>query len=155
MRYLCERTSLRRRRLRGATLVELIVFIVVIGVVVVAMVQAFSGTMRGSHYGKELTQATQLAQQRMEVIIGQRKRLGYTNFIAGDYDPCQPPPAAAPPWSTSQACSTTTYAAGAFAVNSTLSAPDACGVGCSEVAVTVIGPYGDILSRLTYQAWNY
>jgi type II secretory pathway pseudopilin PulG len=139
-----------RRGVLGVTLVELIAFIVIVAIVAAAMVQAFSGTMRGSHYGKELTQATQLAQERMEVILGQRKRLGYASFIAGDYDPCQPPPAVVAPWSTNQACVATTYT-----VASTLSAADACGTGCSEITVTVTGPYGDVLARLTEQVWNY
>jgi Tfp pilus assembly protein PilE len=135
---------------RGVTLVELIAFIVIAGVVATAMFQAFSGTMRGSHLGKEMTQATQHAQQRMEVILGQRKRLGYTAFIGGDYDPCDPPPLAAP-WDTNQACISTT----GYQVASALSAPDACGTGCSEITISVTGPQGDVLARLTDQVWNY
>lgn len=139
-----------RRRDAGVTLVELIAFIVIVAIVAVAMVQAFSGTMRGSHFGKEMTQATQLAQQRMEVILGQRKTLGYTVFIASaDYDPCQ-----SGVW-TGQLCSTSSYAAGNFLVASTLSAADACGTGCTEVTVTVTGPYGDVLAILADHVWNY
>ena len=153
-----------RRRDAGVTLVELIAFIVIVAIVAVALVQAFSGTMRGSHFGKEMTQATQLAQQRMEVILGQRKTLGYSSFIVGDYDPCQPPPALVPPWSTSEACATTTYGAGIFDVQSTLSAADACGTGCTEVTVTVASPFGavtgacagsDVLACLSAEVWNY
>jgi type II secretory pathway pseudopilin PulG len=149
---------------RGVTLVELILFIVIVAVVAAAMFQAFSGTMRGSHLGKEMTHATALAQERMEIILGQRKRLGYTSFIAGDYDPCQPPPALAAPWDVHQACLASAYPAGNFIVQSVLSAPDACGLGCSLVSVTVAGPGGavvgactgtNVLTCLTSQVWSY
>jgi type II secretory pathway pseudopilin PulG len=131
----------------GFTLVELIMFIVIMGVVAAAMVQAFSGTMRGSHTGKELTQAIELAQQRMEVIAGQRKRLGYASFIAGDYDPCQAPPAVVPPWSTAQFCIATAY--------TVASALSACGTGCSEITVTVTAPQGGLPVAVVTQVWNY
>ena len=143
----------------GVTLIELIAFIAIAGVVAVALVQAFSGTMRGSHFGKEMTQGTQLAQQRMEVILGQRKTLGYAAFIASaDYDPCQ-----SSVWA-GQLCSTSSYAAGNFSVASTRSAADACGTGCTEVTVTVASPYGavtgscvgsDVLACLAAEVWNY
>lgn len=147
MTYSAYRKLVARRRRRdalGVTLIELIAFIVIIGVVAVAMVQAFSGTMRGSHFGKELNQGTQLAQQRMEVILGQRKTLGYTLFTTGDYDPCQ-----SGSW-TGQLCTSST----GFSVSSTRGAVDACGSGCTEVVVTVNGPSGGVASA-TYQAWNY
>lgn len=134
----------------GVTLVELIAFIAIVSVVAAAMFHAFSGTMRGSHFGKEMTQATQLAQQRMEVILGQRKTLGYTAFIASaNYDPCQ-----SGVWTT-QLCGTTSTPAGNYVVASTRSAADACGTGCTEIEVTVTGPYGGQLARATTQVWNY
>lgn len=137
-------------RTRGLTFIELVAFIVIAAVVAVAMIQAFGGTLRGSHYGKELTQATQLAQQRMEVILGQRKTLGYAAFITSpDYDPCQ-----SGAW-TAQLCGTTSTPAGNYTVSSTRSAPNACGTGCTEITVTVTGPYGDVLARLAGQVWDY
>lgn len=149
-------TSMAMRE-RGVTLVELIMFIVIIGIVVVAMVQAFSGTMRGSHYGKEMTVATQLAQQRMEVIFGQRKRLGFSGFTAANYDPCG---LAIAPWPTTEACSTTTHGAGSFNVASSFdSTSNACGAGagtnCVVVTVAVTGPNGDALTSLTAHIWDY
>jgi len=132
------------------TLVELIAFIMIAGVVATVLIQAFGGTMRGSHFGKEMTQATQLAQQRMEVILGQRKTLGYTTFIASaDYDPCQ-----SGVWTT-ELCSTSSVPAGNYTVSSTRSAAGACGTGCTEVTITVTGPYGDVLARATNQVWDY
>lgn len=138
-------------RQRGFTLIELIVFIVVAGIVGTTLIHAFGSTMRGSHLGKEMTQAAQLAQQRMEVIAGQRNRLGYANFNALNYDPCQLGLWVGPP----QVCATTTYAAGTFGVTSTPPVADSCGAGCTAVSVTVTSPYGGILTVLTQQFWNY
>lgn len=139
------------------TLIELIAFIVIAGLVATALIQVFGGTMRGSHLGKEMTQATQLAQQRMEVIMGQRKRLGYHGFDASTFDPCDP--VGAPAWGA-QACQTTSYPAGQFTITSTPTfTSDACGAGtgtdCKLVTVTVTGPYGNQLSSLMYQVWGY
>lgn len=155
MKRVSHRQALRRRD-QGVTLIELVAFIVIIGIVVVAMVQAFSGTARGSHYGREMTVATQLAQQRMEVILGQRKRLGFAGFTNANYDPCQ-----LGLWlPTVEACSTATQAAGAFAVSSTFdSAANACGAGtgttCVVVTVSVTGPNSGALTSLTSHIWDY
>ncbi len=150
-RALWHRRPARREASRGLTFVELIAFIVIAGVIAAALVQAFGGSGRGAHYGKQLTQATQLAQQRMEVILGQRKRLGHAAFVTSpDYDPCQ-----SGAWGTSALCATTTTPAGPYTVTSTRSAAGACGTGCVEITVTVRGPYGDVLARLTAQVWDY
>lgn len=141
--------QVRRRRERGVTLVELIAFIVIVAVIATAMVQAFSSTMRGSHYGKELTQATQLAQQRMEIIIGRRKGMGYAAFLASgaNYDPCQ-----SGLWAGQELCATTS----SYTVSSTAPVADACGTGCAEITVSVTSPTdGTLLTQLTYQVWDY
>jgi hypothetical protein len=125
-------------------------FIIIIGFVAVSMVQAFSGTMRGSHYGKQLTQGAQVAQQRLEVILGRRKTLGYTGFTVANYDPC--PPVGAWAGQLCQSGSYTVTTAASFAAN-------VCGAGtgtdCRQITVTVTGPNGDVVTRLTQQVWNY
>lgn len=75
----------------GLSLIELVVFIVVVSIAVVAVMQGLFSALRGSPSPGQMTQATQLAQQRMEVILSRRQTQGYTNFQT---DPC--PPAAAP-----------------------------------------------------------
>lgn len=137
----------------GFTLIELIVFIVVVAIVGTTLIHAFGSTMRGSHFGKQMTQATQLAQQRMEIIFGQRKTLGYATFIVSpNYDPCQSGAWPVPP---SELCATTVTPAGSYQVSSTAPVVDACGTGCTEITVTVTGPYGDVLTRLADRVWNY
>ncbi len=134
---------------RGVTLIEMIAFIVIAGIAMVVLVQVFAVSTRGSHTGKQLTQAVHLAQQRLEVIRGQRARLGYAGFTSATYDPC--PPVGA--W-TAQACQTTSYAGGSFTVTSTFS-DVACGADCKQVTVTVTEPDGATVSVLTTQFWNY
>ena len=135
--------------MRGVTLIELIAFIVIAGIAMVVLVQVFAVSTRGSHTGKQLTQGVHLAQQRMEVIHGQRNRLGYAGFTAATYDPC--PPVGA--W-TAQACQTTTYAGGSYTVTSAFS-DVACGADCKQVTVTVTEPDGTTVSVLFTQFWNY
>lgn len=69
---------------RGLSLLELIVFIVVMGIAVVAVMQGLSSALRGSLSPGQMTQATQLAQERMELILATRQTQGYS----GIYDPC-------------------------------------------------------------------
>lgn len=143
------------QRPRGLTLIELIMFIVIAGVVAAAMVHAFAATARGSYQGKQITQATQLAQQRMEVILAQRQRpsIGFAGFDATNYDPCQLGLGSLP---GSQACATTSYPAGDFVVQSSFNTPlPACDPSCKQVIVTVTGPFGDQLAQLTAQVWDY
>jgi type II secretory pathway pseudopilin PulG len=73
-------------RLRGFTLVELVVFIVIIGFAAYALFRSFGSVLPRSPTAAQLTQAMQLAQERMELILGQRDVLGYNNLL--DLDPC-------------------------------------------------------------------
>jgi type II secretory pathway pseudopilin PulG len=77
-------------RSRGFTLIETVVFVVVIGIAAVALFRMFALTLpRGTTPG-QLAQAAQLAQERMELILGQRDVQGYDNSLAGklNLDPC-------------------------------------------------------------------
>jgi type II secretory pathway pseudopilin PulG len=73
---------------RGVTLVELIAFVVIVGVLVSGLIGGFSATMRGSGTPKQMTQALQYAQERMELIRAQKDRLGFSGFTAATFDPC-------------------------------------------------------------------
>jgi len=86
-------SKLRAARSRGVTLVELVVFIVIVGIAAFALLQSFGSLLPRSPTGAQLTQASQLAQERMELILGQRNVLGYTNAI--NLDPCIVGPAPA------------------------------------------------------------
>ena len=142
--------------MRGVTLIELIVFIVIVAFVMAALLWTFSGTMRGSSTGKKLTSATQAAQQRMDVILGHvrtlRSTVGYGAINATNYDPC--PPVGA--WAN-QAC-----ASGSSTVTSSANfTSNVCGAGtgtdCFRITVTATDAVNQLggSMTLTYQISNY
>jgi len=88
-------------RARGATLVEMIMFIVIMGVVVAGLVTGLSTALRSAPQSKLMTEALGLAKERMELIRAQRARLGFSGFSATTYDICSA-------GSTHPACSETT-----------------------------------------------
>jgi type II secretory pathway pseudopilin PulG len=74
----------------GVTLVELVVFIVIVGIAAFALVGSFGSLLPRSPTAAQLTQAMQLAQERMELILGQRDVQGYNNNNnTVDFDPCK------------------------------------------------------------------
>ena len=68
----------------GFTLIEAVVFIVVVGIAAVALFRMFSQTLPRSPAPSQLTQAAQLAQERMELILGRRSAAGFSAMN----DPC-------------------------------------------------------------------
>lgn len=69
---------------RGFTMIEMVVFIVIVGIAAVALLQMFRQTIPSSPAPSQLTQATQFAQERMELILGRRSAVGYGAMN----DPC-------------------------------------------------------------------
>lgn len=89
----------RKQRLRrafrdaGFSLIEVIVFIVVLGVLVAGLVVAFASPLRNAPEAGRLDLAAELAQQRMELILAQRRAVGFAGFV----DPCPGPAICTPP----------------------------------------------------------
>ena len=83
----------RPRSIEGFSLIELIVFIVVLGVLAAGLVVAFSSPLRSSPEAGRLDLAGELAQQRMELILAQRRATGFAGFT----DPCPGPAICTPP----------------------------------------------------------
>ena len=77
----------------GFSLIEVIVFIVVLGVLAAGLVVAFSSPLRNSPQAGRLDLAAELAQQRMELILAQRRAVGFAGFT----DPCPGPAICTPP----------------------------------------------------------
>ena len=77
---------------RGFTLIEIVIFIVIVGIAAVALLMTFGQTMPRSPLPAQLTVAGQLAQERMELILGRRSVVGF----AGLSDPCAGAPAPPP-----------------------------------------------------------
>lgn len=76
--------SISAKRQTGVSLTELIVFIVVVAIAVIGLLTSLGRSLPTDPAPQEITQATQLAQERMELIVGQKDNLGY----AGMTDPC-------------------------------------------------------------------
>ncbi|OGT50708.1 MAG: hypothetical protein A3E84_00305 [Gammaproteobacteria bacterium RIFCSPHIGHO2_12_FULL_42_13] len=91
----------------GFSLVELVVFIVVIGVALTGVMLAFTTALESGTSANPQTLATQLASARMDIILQQRRVNGFTSFN----DPCvSSPPAVCPSLSGYAISSTiTTY----------------------------------------------
>ena len=76
----------------GFTLIELLMAMVIIGVAAVVFLNSFRNLLPRSPTPAEVTQAGHLAQQRLEAVLGQRRRLGYAGII----DPCASSPPSPP-----------------------------------------------------------
>jgi type II secretory pathway pseudopilin PulG len=72
----------------GLSLIELIVFIVVISFAFTGVIIAFTTMSRGTPTPQQLTLATHYAQERMEMILAQKRVVGFQCFAATNFDPC-------------------------------------------------------------------
>lgn len=76
------------RSQRGFSLIETVVFIVVLAVLLGGLTAAFVAPLRTSPQAGELDLIAEAAQQRMELILAQRRAAGFDAFV----DPCVPGP---------------------------------------------------------------
>ncbi len=79
----------------GFTLIELVIFIVVISLLSVGLFSVFTNTVKGVDQLDVGTQAMQLAIERMELILPQRHALGFAGFTSTTFDPCTSSPVSA------------------------------------------------------------
>lgn len=68
----------------GMTLIEIVLFIVVIGVAGAVLLTVFVTPLAGSGTQSETVTAAQVAQARMEVVLGQKRKNGFPGS-----DPCE------------------------------------------------------------------
>ena len=71
---------------RGVTLIELIAFIVIMGISVTALLSMYRAVLPRGTTPSQMTLGAQLAQERMELILGQRVANGYSTATLTD--PC-------------------------------------------------------------------
>ena len=87
-------STFRPERLRfqsGLTLLEMILFIVVVGVAGVALLSALSAPLTGAGTQTATLTGAQVAQARMELMLGQKRKAGYPDDPANceaELDPC-------------------------------------------------------------------
>lgn len=148
-----------RRGCRGVSLIELIVFILVTGVVMAGLVLGMSSSLRTAPVPREMHQGLQLAQGRMEVILEQRNSLGFAGFLSANFDPCVPPGAReaclAPAIYAIASCYYTGTGGGstcAFGATNTCNGTD---VNYKCVRVRVTGPDGTVVAELDAMLANY
>jgi len=148
-----------RRRLSGLSLIEVVFFIVITGLVLAGLVVGLSGGTRTAPQAREMQQGVQLAQGRMELILAQRSLpAGFAGFTAASFDPC------AAPGGAQEACQVPT--------NYTVVAPclytgaGTCAFGATNICnggdvnykcvrVRVTGPQGVTVAELDAMVANY
>jgi len=69
---------------KGFTLIELIIFIIVMAIIALGILASFSVSLRYAPDIEYASRATELAQQRMDLILGQRYIQGFSTYT----DPC-------------------------------------------------------------------
>jgi len=128
---------------RGVSLIELIAFIVIMGISVVALLSMYRAVLPRGATPAQITLATQLAQERMELILGQREARGYSPVAS--LDPC-PGPAICTP--------TTGYTVSVSGASSPVLWSDVTG-NYRQIGVRVVGPDGNQLASLSAVIANY
>ena len=147
-----------RRSCAGVSLIEVIVFIVITAVVVVGLVAGMSGAVRTAPVPREMHQGLQLAQGRMELVLAQRRRLGFAGFTSATFDPCAPPGGAqeaclAPPtYAVVAPCFYTGAGTCGFGAANTCNGGD---VNYKCVRVRATGPDGTTVAELDAMVANY
>jgi len=141
----------------GLSLIELIVFIVVISFAFTGVIIAFTTMSRGTPTPQQLTLATHYAQERMELILGQKRRVGFQCFIATNFDPCNTvanvPPAGCPTIATIATGGCAALPAG-YAIPAPTFANATPTENDKQITITVNGPQGQ-LAQLQAFVSNY
>jgi MSHA pilin protein MshD len=146
------------RACRGVSLVELVVFIVITGIVAAALIAGMAAAVRSAPVPRAMHQGLQLAQGRMELILAQRSLpAGFAGFTAATFDPCAPPGGAqeaclAPAVYTATACFYTGAGTCGFGAANTCQSGD---VNYKCVRVRVTGPDGSTLALVDAMVANY
>lgn len=136
---------------RGVTLIELIAFIVIMGISVTALLSMYRAVLPRGTTPAQITLATQLAQERMELLLGQRDASGYSTVVLAD--PCT---GAAPP----AICTDQFTPSGQYSIVVTGVNPAVPWSGISTgsyrmLGVQVLGPDGNQLAELSAVIANY
>jgi Tfp pilus assembly protein PilV len=145
------------RACRGVSFVELIVFIVIMGIMAAALLSGMAAAVRSAPVPRVMHQGLQLAQGKMELILAQRKRLGFSGFTGATFDPCQPPGGAqeaclAPAAYAATACFYTGAGTCGFGAANTCQSGD---VNYKCVRVRVTGSDGTMLAQVDAMVANY
>ena len=136
---------------RGLTLIELIAFIVIMGISAVALLSMYRAVLPRGATPAQITLASQLAQERMELLLGQRAAFGYSTTVLTD--PCA---GGTPP----SICTNQFAPAGLYSIIVTGVNPPVQWSGFSVdsyrmLGVKVLGPDGNQLADISAVIGNY
>jgi hypothetical protein len=136
---------------RGVSLIELIAFIVIMGISVTALLSMYRAVLPRGATPSEITLATQLAQERMELILGQRVASGYSPVVLTD--PCVGgiPPAIC----TNQFTPTGLYSIIVVGISPVVTWSGISANSYRMFGVNVLGPDGKQLANLSAVIANY
>lgn len=85
------------RTQNGYSLIELVIFIVIMGIIGTALFSGFNTALQGSSASDFGAKPMRLAQERMELILAQKRALGFAGFTAATFDPCTSTPPSTQP----------------------------------------------------------
>ena len=128
----------RPRDQAGFSLIELVAFIVIVSVLVVGLFGALANSLGGKAPQAGQTDLTaEITQQRMELILAQRRVQGFAAFLPATFDPCSgatPPAVCTPP--------------SGYTVTSGLALNWGGDANYKVVTVTVTGPFNVVTTAL-------
>lgn len=75
-------------RQQGISLIELVIMIIIIGISTTALMHSFSQPLQDSPQLNKQIIAQNLARERIELIIGQARHLGFNTLNINNFDPC-------------------------------------------------------------------
>ena len=137
---------------RGVSLIELIVFIVIMGISVTALLSMYRAVLPRGATPAQITLATQLAQERMELLLGHRVTSGYSTVALTD--PCVG--GTPPDICTSQFTPSGLYSIVVTGVNPPLQWSSVIGADIYRVlGVQVLGPDRNPLANLSAVISNH
>jgi len=84
---------MKKDKLKAFSLIEMTMFIAILGIILVGLTSAFTNTLKNTPKADIIFQATELAQERMEFITNQRRLNGFASTV----DPCPGPAICTPP----------------------------------------------------------
>ena len=135
----------------GVSLIELIAFIVIMGISVTALLSMYRAVLPRGATPAQITLATQLGQERMELLLGQRDANGYSTTALTD--PCVggTPPAIC----TNQFTPSGLYSIVVTGVNPAVQFSGLSTNSYRMLGVKVLGPDGNQLANLSAVIGNY
>jgi len=87
----------RQYSMAGLSLIELIIFIIIIGIVTAGVLTGYNRILTATTAAGDINQAALLARQRLELILPQRHQLGFNGLSTTTFDPCTSLPASTQP----------------------------------------------------------